>query len=246
MGERLEAAAIREIGEETGIAVDGLGRIDMAEIVSRDAAGAVEFHAVLVVFAGALCRRHARGRRRCGRGAVDCGRDELGRTGPDGGYPARDRDIRIGRHEGPDDRRGAGAPAGDGSTARPGAEGSGGGPPAPAYQADMLRLSEILGAVQFLRELCGTDEGSLWRDQMQALIDTEQPDAVTRARHDRPLQPGLRKLPLGLPDVHQFRPPDGRPLPAGRCPDCRRNRGPLREMMVNQGLPRYREILMAR
>jgi uncharacterized protein (TIGR02301 family) len=46
----------------------------------------------------------------------------------------------------------------------------------------MLRLSEILGAVQFLRELCGTDEGSLWRDQMQALIDAENPDAETRAR----------------------------------------------------------------
>ena len=56
------------------------------------------------------------------------------------------------------------------------------GPAAPAYQPDMLRLSEILGAVQFLRELCGTEEGSLWRDQMQALIDAEKPDAETRAR----------------------------------------------------------------
>ena len=62
------------------------------------------------------------------------------------------------------------------------AETAGSGPAAPAYQADLLRLSEILGAVQFLRELCGTEEGSLWRDQMQALIDTEQPDAETRAR----------------------------------------------------------------
>ncbi len=62
------------------------------------------------------------------------------------------------------------------------AETTGGPPPAPAYQADLLRLSEILGAVQFLRELCATEEGALWRDQMQALIDTEQPDAETRAR----------------------------------------------------------------
>lgn len=53
---------------------------------------------------------------------------------------------------------------------------------APAYQPDLLRLSEILGAVQFLRELCGTEEGTLWRDQMQALIDSEQPDAEERAR----------------------------------------------------------------
>jgi uncharacterized protein (TIGR02301 family) len=56
------------------------------------------------------------------------------------------------------------------------------GPPAPAYQADLLRLSEILGAVQFLRDLCGTKEGALWRDQMQALIDSEQPDAEAQAK----------------------------------------------------------------
>ncbi len=51
-GERLEVAAIREISEETGIAIDRLERIDMAEIVLRDAAGSVDWHAVLVVFAG--------------------------------------------------------------------------------------------------------------------------------------------------------------------------------------------------
>ncbi len=53
---------------------------------------------------------------------------------------------------------------------------------APAYEPDLLRLSEILGAVQFLRDLCGTQEGALWRDQMQALIDAEQPTAEERAR----------------------------------------------------------------
>ncbi len=51
-GERLEAAAIREIAEETGVTVDDLKRIDMAEIINRDPNGAVDFHAVLVVFAG--------------------------------------------------------------------------------------------------------------------------------------------------------------------------------------------------
>ncbi len=63
-GERLEAAAIREIGEETGIAIDRLEQIDMAEIMLRDAAGAVDWHAVLVVFAG-----------RCVAGAVRAGDD---------------------------------------------------------------------------------------------------------------------------------------------------------------------------
>ena len=45
-----------------------------------------------------------------------------------------------------------------------------------------MRLSEILGAVQFLRELCGTNEGALWRDQMQALIDDQQPGDEEKAR----------------------------------------------------------------
>jgi uncharacterized protein (TIGR02301 family) len=55
-------------------------------------------------------------------------------------------------------------------------------PQAPAYEPDLLRLSEILGSVQFLRELCGTNEGTLWRDQMQGLIDSTEPDTLERAR----------------------------------------------------------------
>lgn len=52
----------------------------------------------------------------------------------------------------------------------------------PAYDAQLLRLSEILGAMHYLRKLCGGDEGGLWREQMQALIDAEQPDPERRAR----------------------------------------------------------------
>jgi uncharacterized protein (TIGR02301 family) len=55
-------------------------------------------------------------------------------------------------------------------------------PETPAYEPDLLRLSEILGSVQFLRELCGTNEGTLWRDQMQGLIDSTQPDPLEKAR----------------------------------------------------------------
>jgi ADP-ribose pyrophosphatase YjhB (NUDIX family) len=51
-GERLEEAAIREILEETGVTVDGLRQIDMAEIIRRDSAGELEGHFVLIVFAG--------------------------------------------------------------------------------------------------------------------------------------------------------------------------------------------------
>jgi uncharacterized protein (TIGR02301 family) len=52
----------------------------------------------------------------------------------------------------------------------------------PPYEGQLLRLSEILGAVYYLRQLCDSDEGPLWRDQMQALIDTEHPNPIRRAR----------------------------------------------------------------
>jgi len=52
----------------------------------------------------------------------------------------------------------------------------------PPYESQFLRLSEILGAVHYLRQLCDSDEGNLWRDQMQGLIDSETPNPIRRAR----------------------------------------------------------------
>jgi uncharacterized protein (TIGR02301 family) len=46
--------------------------------------------------------------------------------------------------------------------------------PAP-YDHDLQRLSEILGALHFLRGICGTNEGQKWRNEAQALIDAEAP-----------------------------------------------------------------------
>jgi uncharacterized protein (TIGR02301 family) len=43
--------------------------------------------------------------------------------------------------------------------------------PAP-YDAQLLRLAEILGSVQYLRTLCGTDSDE-WRASMQSLLDAE-------------------------------------------------------------------------
>lgn len=54
--------------------------------------------------------------------------------------------------------------------------------PAPPYDEQLLRLSEILGAIHYLRHLCGHDEGETWRNQMSALIDVEEPDGLRRAR----------------------------------------------------------------
>lgn len=48
------------------------------------------------------------------------------------------------------------------------------------YDGDMQRLSEILGALHYLRELCGTREGQQWRNEMQALVDAEAPAGERR------------------------------------------------------------------
>jgi uncharacterized protein (TIGR02301 family) len=55
-----------------------------------------------------------------------------------------------------------------------------GGPP--PYQADLQRLAEILGALHYLRGICGANEGQTWRNEMQALIDAEAPPGERRDR----------------------------------------------------------------
>lgn len=53
--------------------------------------------------------------------------------------------------------------------------------PAP-YEPQMLRLSETLGALSFLRDLCGAGDGAQWRERMQALLDSEGQNEGRRAR----------------------------------------------------------------
>lgn len=48
------------------------------------------------------------------------------------------------------------------------------------YDTKLLRLAEILGAVHYLRELCGANEGQLWRNRMQELIESEGAAAAQR------------------------------------------------------------------
>ena len=50
------------------------------------------------------------------------------------------------------------------------------------FENDLLRLSEILGALHYLRGICGPAEGQKWRNEMQALIDAETPSGDRRAR----------------------------------------------------------------
>ncbi|AWN51661.1 TIGR02301 family protein [Methylobacterium sp. 17Sr1-1] len=60
-------------------------------------------------------------------------------------------------------------------------------PPPPAetpapYDRDLLRLSEIIGALSFLRELCGNPDASEWPARMKSLLDAE---GTSQGRRDR-------------------------------------------------------------
>ena len=52
----------------------------------------------------------------------------------------------------------------------------------PAYETDLQRLSEILGALHYLRGICGANEGQKWRNEVLALIEAEAPAGERRAR----------------------------------------------------------------
>ena len=51
--------------------------------------------------------------------------------------------------------------------------------PAP-YDRDLQRLAEILGALHFLRAICGSNEGQKWQIEAQTLIETEAPAGERR------------------------------------------------------------------
>jgi uncharacterized protein (TIGR02301 family) len=68
-------------------------------------------------------------------------------------------------------------------------------PPPPddrPYDNKLMRLAEILGAVHYLRELCGAGEGQLWRDQMKDILRNEGTTAVRRAKLVNSFNDGYR------------------------------------------------------
>lgn len=52
----------------------------------------------------------------------------------------------------------------------------------PVYESRLLRLSEIIGSVHFLTLLCKPDEGLIWHDQMNEMLEAEEPSELRRAR----------------------------------------------------------------
>ena len=60
-------------------------------------------------------------------------------------------------------------------TAPPAAE------PPPPYEPQLLRLAQMMGALAYLRNLCGAGDGDQFRGRMAALLDAE---GVIEARRD--------------------------------------------------------------
>jgi uncharacterized protein (TIGR02301 family) len=60
------------------------------------------------------------------------------------------------------------------------------------YDERLMRLSEILGAVHYLRELCGSNDGQAWRERMKELMDAEGSTALRRAKLTRSFNNGYR------------------------------------------------------
>lgn len=55
-------------------------------------------------------------------------------------------------------------------------------PPPPPYEPQLLRLSEIMGALAYLRDLCGAHDADAFHAKMAALLSAE---ATTDARKER-------------------------------------------------------------
>lgn len=62
------------------------------------------------------------------------------------------------------------------------------------YDDKIVRLSEILGAVHYLRELCGANDGQSWRERMKELMDAEGSSALRRALLTRSFNQGYESF----------------------------------------------------
>ena len=62
------------------------------------------------------------------------------------------------------------------------------------YDKDLMRLSELLGAVHYLRELCAAGDGARWRNEMQALIEAEGTSDFRRVTLTKQFNKGYRSF----------------------------------------------------
>ena len=60
------------------------------------------------------------------------------------------------------------------------------------FDSDLQRLAEILGALHYLRPVCGGHDGQRWRNEMQALLDAEAPSGERRRKFVASFNRGYR------------------------------------------------------
>lgn len=68
--------------------------------------------------------------------------------------------------------------------------------PPPPYEGQLMRLSEIIGALAFLRDLCGEKDGEEWREKMSALLDADAPSGARREKYVSAFNRGFRGYEL--------------------------------------------------
>lgn len=61
------------------------------------------------------------------------------------------------------------------------------------YDSRLQRLSEVLGSIHYLRNLCG-ETSNQWRDQMEGLLAVEKPTPNRRARLIAQFNKGYRSF----------------------------------------------------
>ncbi|HZD90611.1 MAG TPA: TIGR02301 family protein [Pseudolabrys sp.] len=60
------------------------------------------------------------------------------------------------------------------------------------FDHELQRLAEILGALHYLRPVCGAHDGQKWRNEMQALLDAEAPAGERRRKFVASFNRGYR------------------------------------------------------
>lgn len=63
----------------------------------------------------------------------------------------------------------------------------------PPFEPSLLRLSEVLGSLHYLHNLCG-EPGTQWRGLMEKLVAAEAPDDARRARFVASFNRGYRSF----------------------------------------------------
>ena len=61
-----------------------------------------------------------------------------------------------------------------------------------SYEPKLLRFLELIGSVQFLRQLCAPGEGTSWRDNAAAIIEAEGDTARRKERLTAAFNRGYR------------------------------------------------------